>query len=260
MTTRREIVGILSIVVGILLIFCALLLTGGYILGTIGSLEFAFWGIGFLLYSVPMLIGGVILVVVGSKSYRGSTLAYKLSLVFLSLFAIITVAGIVLFYFSEKLTNAEHTQRMSAQQQSQNHIQDGQKIEHLAIVNNDNSGFSVDITTTGGLAGDYNLEMEIGTFETSYYKNIQPLTLGPASSKITKRIDYTKIFSLCSNSPYNQSAYICVPNTGTSNTGLTLTYRLKIGKDEVSLASTNFAIDTHNRQGQVEVSNFKMLR
>jgi len=146
------------------------------------------------------------------------------------------------------------------------------KIKHVEIPDNNEDGFNLLVTTTGGIKGEYNVLMSIKDKQTTFLELTESINIESNVQIIRRKVDYINLFQKCFNELKESNVYVCIEGAGTSESRFEIDVRLILIEDneekmknldnyyklEQSNAAIGFVVDTFTRDGKVIVEKFQL--
>ncbi len=270
----KKIVAVFSIAVGMLLFLISFCSIGFYIYTALQvwgkpDTSLLFWYSFLLIFGIIFFLAGVYFIFIGLQVFRGNAGFYKINKYSLILF--FAVLALLIGYST--LTGNRLKKQEEVRVQLESKRADIEKSMHTiksADLQNDVNGINLSVLTTDGAAGEYDLHITITYNRKVYLDTNKRITLSTQEEQLNTKISYPDLFKKCFEDQSYASEYICVNNTGTSNSmfDVVATFSYSGFKeqsqldDNILLQDTkelSFTANTMNKNGKVEVSNFQVV-
>ncbi len=281
MSTRSLLVPVLAIVVGGLILFAGLAGVVFYVSSAVESAGEAdqsglFWFLPILFLGLGGMAAGMMLLVLGVGAARGSAVCARIArgaLVFISLMALV-LAGTS--YLNERSTQREREARAARSAERERLSAEMQKIRRLDIREQPDGAIAVNVATTGGLAGSYELQLKVETNRGVLYRQASRLRLESSNTSIRRSISYRELFARCFDYADSGKFSACVKGAGTANTRFQLEAELRLRRATANAranakadsqdrpgvfttsSSASFFMDTFTGSDQVEIEDFRL--
>lgn len=276
MSKRSLLAPFLTIAIGGLILFAGLAGIGFYVSHAVestrgGDRSGLVWYLPVLFLGLGGMGAGVLLLVAGIGAGRGSALCARLcryALVSILLIALV-LAG--LSYLNERSADREREARMAQNAERERILSGMQQIRRLDIQEESDDAIAVNIVTSGGLAGSYELGLKVKTTRGTLYRQASRIRLESSGTRIGRSIAYRDLFARCFDDADSGKFFVCAKGAGTANTRFRLEAELALlrttGDSGVDTqahpgvfstsSSASFFVDTFTRDDQVEIEDFR---
>lgn len=254
----------MSIFSGILIILGGLSLIGFYIYAAFQSLDqsdksLIFWYLPFVFFGLLLNAAGAYFIAIGKKA-RTEPDFFRLSRN-----SLIILGGVIILTLAYILIGENRADQTRNELQLQHQIRsDLHTIDEVRFENLTTNGFTLYISASGNLVGEYQIGINIFDSRDQLYQYADSFLLTTNESETEIGFLFDEIFHTCKNSNQPNLSYFCVDNAGTNNLELNISITLKPYKIEgielpaggvESSWSTSLLLDTFTRSGIVEVES-----
>ncbi len=261
MLNKKKLISIAAIILGSLYTITGVFSIVAYIKGSLEDLSLAYWQLLLLALGVVLIIFGIFFTITAIRSYKSDS-AYRRVKALLRVALSLIVIVLVLSFLSQIRFNKD----MEVMENTTEYIEKINKIDKIDIAKNNSDGFDLLISTTGGVAGKYELRIAIADRQQTFITLTEAINLNTDVKNITKNISYNGLFKKCFTEFNRSSVYVCTENTGAVST-MTIEAKLapiqnNINNNISGLTSTEqikIKLDTFTKNNQVNVNSFKIL-
>lgn len=277
MSTRSLLVSFLTIAIGGMILFAGLAGVVFYVSSAVGSAGEAdrsglFWFLPILFLGLGGMATGVMLLVLGVGAARGSAVCVRISRGALIVIPLIALVLVGLFHMSERSSQREREARLAQSAERERIVAGMQQIHRLDIHEQSDDAIALNVATTGGLAGSYELRLKVETSRGVLYRQISHVRLESSMTSIRRSIPYRELFARCFDDTGSGEFFVCVEGAGTANTRFRLEAVLLLlrtaGNTRVDIqdnpevfstsSSASFFMDTFAHGDRVEIESFRL--
>ncbi|WP_069132081.1 hypothetical protein [Rhodohalobacter halophilus] len=263
---QKRFIPLLTVITGVILVTCGLLLVGFYIYTAIHSIGQAdssliFWNIPIVFLGLMLSVAGVFFIVTGYNARTKPSL-YKLSKYLLIVLLIVTIFTIAYVWFGEY-----RAEQIRNELRVQHEIlSELMEIESVEIRNLSTEAFILHTIITGEQTGEYEMTVKLFDSQDELYQTSELHNLINLENEIITELTFDDLFKICRDSGSENRSYFCVDGAGTNNTKLNIKITLKprnlnnieLKPDDVETSwTTSLILDTITRNGLVNVESIK---
>lgn len=277
MSTRSALVAFFTLAIGGFFLFVGLAGISFYVSYAVestgeGSRSGLFWYLPILFLGVGGVVAGILLLVVGICAGRGSVVCVRIGYGVLVVVPLIALALLGLSHVSERSAQREREARKARSAEIERILAEMHQIHRLTVREQPDGAVALNITTTGGLAGFYELRLKVDTSRGTLYRQASRMRFESSVANIQRSVTYDALFARCFDDADSNEFFVCVQGAGTANIRFELEAELRLlraaGNTRMDIqngpemfnnsASVNFFMDTFTRSGQVEIEAFRL--